>query len=1068
MRTPNVEQKTAIELWGGVLSAGAGSGKTFVLIEHTINKVLKIAKELFESDQANWKELFHIRTSKIALLTFTKKAAAEMRSRLAHSISNRELPSYLDPIILNETINGIFVGTIHSFLLKMIKDGVLEGFESIEITSTRKFKREIGNLVDQGILSLEYDVSQEVYQSFLSNVDHIKTSFTHIFNDAELRIFWEKFELKNVEAGFWRQLYTLCEIDDLLNLKISLDSYQSDSSKVWFQAIVRFMELQHEFSSQSFEDHFVNLTNFFSEFKRITPPRKPEYAPVLKVLNKIKVLRGTIKSNHDHLSLSIDKNKEMNEFYLVLKKLFNFVDYKIQRKKTITFSTLEYYFSKLELDKPPLEYLLVDEFQDTSWAQHGIIEKIVNGGWENIFVVGDKKQAIYRFRGGEVDVFDKTISKSKNVLDLINNYRSHRKVVDFNNDFFSTIFPLGLGFEEKKAFSVNMENQKPQVEDDHSSKVENLCVVVNQEKAKLASIDLERIEADLICSKIESLVNLGERDIAILYPRLKPSYFLIKNLIKGNYSFVSQSKLNTLDQPIITILLIALENAMGFYQSESIANDKISQILSVLGIESQFLVSGLRLRQNVDYFGIEYALLSEIHLVSCTITDKDSTINLISEVCADSDNSIEKFWLLLKEYEKENFSVELINSSDSMAKIKIMSVHSSKGLEFDNVLLGGIHTNGGVIKSDGILKKYPGSFKWRPDVSSKKLAQSPNFILESLEDKILDFNEQKRLLYVACTRAKKALFFPRIIDVETGSVVSKNKNSWVNAISLVSDKLPILEITLESSNINFKRRLPFFHIDNLGYKEREIKKNHLKLSADQSVTGLSELFFCPRKYYLSNICKYDDSTIKFLNEIYADFVPEQYKKFITHSDNDEPKSSKKRGSQLHSYIEGFIKGSNVENLKGADKVALNYCFSLLKGISKKYELLSEYSIKFKFNGQFINGVCDLVLLSEERDYAEIWDFKTGKKDLLNQNRYEAQLKLYAAGILNLFPLVNSIPLKIIYLDERSTTEFIFSRDQLPKLSNQISGMINSPWQKVEENCQHCDYQKICQVKLINC
>ena len=1068
MRAPNDEQKIAIEVSGGVLSAGAGSGKTFVLIEHTLDKLLRLAADLYQSNPINWLEQFFIKSSRLALLTFTKKAAAEMKSRLSLRLLEIECPQYLKIDILRESIDGIFVGTIHSFLLKLIKDGALEGFENVEITSSKKFQREIYKYVDICILSIGSELEDDVYNSILSNIDQIKSSFTSIFNDAEMRISWEKFQLENVEKDFWLIFYSLNEIEDLINLNISLQNFEKDSKKIWFQAIQSFINLQKDFKEQSFKEHLQLLISFFENYNRITPPRKEEYLPILKILNKFKILRAAIKSCRDDLELSVEKNKEMTEFYLVLKKLFHRIDSFVKMKKTITFSTLEYFFAKSDLAKPPLDYLLVDEFQDTSWAQHGIIEKIVSGGWENIFVVGDKKQAIYRFRGGEVDVFDKTIEKSNNSLQLANNYRSHRNIVEFNNSFFSKIFPLGIGFQEIKNFPVEMEAQKSLSESNFASKINLVSAQVDQRNNKLLSTDIDKIESGVIVQKIEDLIKADEQDIVVLYPKLKPSYFLIKELIKSDFNFISQSKLNILDQPIISVIKTIVENALGFFEDEKTAEMQIYQVFQILGIHHHYKISRNRIKKNTAYFGLEFALLKEVNLLACTISDKENTIRFIKDLCSDAENSLEKIWLLLKESEKESFSIELRNTSGAKAKIQIMSVHSSKGLEFDNVILGGIHTNGSAVRTDGILKKWPGSFKWRPENDSKKLVQSPNFILENLEDKILDFNEQKRLLYVACTRARNSLYFPYLNDFETGDAVSVSKNSWINAIILMLDKIEITRCPEHVSKGIHKRRLPFFHIDNFGIKNRDLIQNDFHITADQSVTGLSELFFCSKKYYLSNICKIDESSLEFINEIYQELVPEPYKKFIPHIELEKPKSSKKRGSQLHRYIEEFIKGNILENIKSTDKEALEYCFNLIKVVSPNFDLFSEYSIKFKFNGQFINGICDLVLLNRERSNAEIWDFKTGGDGDINHEKYEAQLKLYAIGILNLFPRVLSVSLKIVYLDEKKTYDFNFSRFEMAAFSKNISDRIATPWNKNEKNCQQCEYQKICQVKLINC
>ena len=91
-----------------------------------------------------------------------------------------------------------------------------------------------------------------------------------------------------------------------------------------------------------------------------------------------------------------------------------------------------------------------------------------------------------------------------------------------------------------------------------------------------------------------------------------------------------------------------------------------------------------------------------------------------------------------------NYSLEF-KKGDFPDGIKIMTVHGSKGLEFDHVILGGISTNGGGVPSVELMGKEVGSFKWKKDIRSKKFYKSPEFILESEEDKYYEFSEQKDL-----------------------------------------------------------------------------------------------------------------------------------------------------------------------------------------------------------------------------------------------------------------------------------------------------------------------------------
>ena len=282
----------------------------------------------------------------------------------------------------------------------------------------------------------------------------------------------------------------------------------------------------------------------------------------------------------------------------------------------------------------------------------------------------------------------------------------------------------------------------------------------------------------------------------------------------------------------------------------------------------------------------------------------------------------------------------------------------------------------------------------------------------------------------------------------TQNALSSNKNSWVNAVEIISDQADIKPMhSLVSSKSKIKKA-PLFHVDNLGIQERVSTRHHFHLAVDHSVTGLSELFFCPRKYYLSNVCKFDDSLMTFVKEVFDNELPDQYKKFIPQNIGSDSASTKERGTIIHRYIEDYIKGKLIPtSLESSDKDILDYCFELLNAIPSSFKLLSEYAIKFQFNGQFINGVCDLVVLDRKKGLAEVWDFKTGSIDSVNSKKYEAQMKLYAVGILSIFEDISDISLKLIYLDEKNIQSKEFNRSSIPKFSTEVLKKISKAMDK---------------------
>ena len=255
-----------------------------------------------------------------------------------------------------------------------------------------------------------------------------------------------------------------------------------------------------------------------------------------------------------------------------------------------------------------------------------------------------------------------------------------------------------------------MESQVPKNEaNDISAEICLLQTFVNQQEGKISNQTIEEVEANIIFDQIVNLIENKQINVAILYSRLSPSYFLIKKLLSSDFSFVAQSKVMVGEQPILGIVITIIENALGFYADEVLAQRKIQKVVNLLGIELVYKISKDRLLKNLAYFGIEYAILRELDLLGLTLTDKQNVINLISDISLNSADNLEKIWLRLRDFSKDTFSIEFRGKGTVDSKIQIMSVHSSKGLEFDHVILGGIHTNGGSIRNEGLIKKGLGA-----------------------------------------------------------------------------------------------------------------------------------------------------------------------------------------------------------------------------------------------------------------------------------------------------------------------------------------------------------------------
>jgi ATP-dependent exoDNAse (exonuclease V) beta subunit len=432
------------------------------------------------------------------------------------------------------------------------------------------------------------------------------------------------------------------------------------------------------------------------------------------------------------------------------------------------------------------QHYLIDEFQDTSIIQwHNIVPLVDNslGNGKFNMVVGDAKQAIYRFRGGEVEQIislPQIYNKKGNVLlqeredalkrnhsekELSNNFRSKAEVVDFNNRFFQSVAShlsekyqplyqnLSQSFDENNSGGgvsiefLDAENREElegqtfmkikelialNLKDDFSLNDITILTRGNKDGAAIASYLLENdipvisSESLLISSsrEVQFLVNLFRyvEDYSNKQFQLEIMNYLIQNQFKNDDVFEVFSKYKN--------------NTLYHYLSEKNLSINQQQIINFSLYElSEYLIKHFHLDKTVDVY-IQF-FLDKVH-----------------EYASRNDNSIANFieWW---EDKNESFSIVVPEGIDA---VRVMSIHKSKGLEFPIVI-------------------YP--FATSEVKTSEKYFWTTNTGIDKLETAILPINKEIKstrfapvyeaemdksrldlinILYVALTRPKERLF----------------------------------------------------------------------------------------------------------------------------------------------------------------------------------------------------------------------------------------------------------------------------------------------------------------------
>lgn len=1073
VKTPNPEQLIAINHFGGkILSAGAGSGKTFVLIEHIITWLENLR---LKTPANEWVQVIPFQLPKIVLMTFTKKAAGEMSVRMMKKIDDLCIQFEDDKAgefwrVVRQYLSMMNITTISSFCHQLLGQGYFQEVGSdIQILSNIEYKNKISNLFNLWFISKNTNISQV----FQANSTALINAMIEIYNSPELRLLWKEPLVKTSPEAelneFVQQMMVTLEFEELMTGNLDLNTDSKEREKPWFillQSFDQMLKKHGPFSAKSFKEYAVWATNVGTlprEVKAMSIDQKA-------ALEKLKLLIKELRDIQEDFINFIEHYDIYWSWVEIFKDVYNFIDRNYFMERGFSFADLEYY-TCVNLRNPAIrekvkkdyDYFIVDEFQDTSSVQYEIIQHLVGNEHQRLFCVGDKKQAIYGFRGGELLVFNQCAQMlgTENNIWLKNNFRSEGKVINFNNKFFEAIFPLGHGFEGLDFNSVLMEEQTipdAKLSSGEVDRFKSEIVGLSSDK----KLDLDAYEANALYEIIQNLLVRDDiENVCVLYRKLKPSSILLDILAENEVAFSAQVKVQYGEDPIINLFLRAIElklneNDLAKLNSTFFLMDTLLEVLNVNAKASDIQATFLG---DLPIVGLRLAFHKLVYSFGISNSQYQENSQLIDSICRICNEDLIKVFHLLSNESEERYSLELMNGARAK-RVIIMSAHASKGLEFDAVLLGGIHNNGIQMGKTETVGKLPKSFRWKKVYNQKKFFKSPTYYLEAEVDKAKEFSESKRLLYVACTRAVKYLAWIDLWAVIDGKekMLSTGSNHWIKAMRLAPEDetfVNVKNIQLNAMPLTRELDIPLILKDSLGLLALA-ERGKLGVFAETSVTKLAQLAQCPFKFYLSNICKITPPKIS-------------PKAFLFNEEDEEAidleevfYSSMERGTRIHAKLSKLLLSEMTLNeIEADEREKLEWVLNEASQISKEKRIISEKQIKFSLFGQMISGTPDLIY--EDDENVIVWDFKTGIRDESNEESYWFQLMCYgyAYGKLKHFTPEKMIPLTLLYVDQKRSVTKTLSLSEISKL-------LFEKWVKTESlnqvnfnHCKHCDYNPIC-------
>ncbi len=492
-------------------------------------------------------------------------------------------------------------------------------------------------------------------------------------------------------------------------------------------------------------------------------------------LNSLKELLFAIKRLHPYATAGIPEggfSERVSEVSLLIAEIHT----RLKRELSmLDFNDLEILTYRLLTENPEsltiLEdfdeknnYIFVDEFQDTNILQWKIVHKLVEewlsgygakaekGESYGLFLVGDKKQSIYKFRGAEGAVFDDARDALMSYYSeekLLKNYRSQPEIIEFVNRVFSDIYPwneqqlsTGLDVRAKSLIEINLLDGS---EDVNAKEMEYRWMLGR-------ILELLNKKEPVWDKKTGQFRPIEFRDIAILMrKRVGKNFLLLEQLLKeSGIPFVILGGVGFYNEPEI-IFLLSLIFALAD------PTDRISLWLlhnSVHRVSSRHIYDW---RQKLS--------AEEITMSVESIMDK---IRFWDGLSTQQKSNTEKFLMILQEmghlplYQvSRNLRTMALSYDEPKADIfsehqdavRVLTVHNAKGLEFPAVFLINLE-DGRVDLRDKILyrKVQEAEAPYKFILSSEADEDYKNNFKDMLND------EEKRVLYVALTRARQYLF----------------------------------------------------------------------------------------------------------------------------------------------------------------------------------------------------------------------------------------------------------------------------------------------------------------------
>ncbi|MFA6963611.1 MAG: ATP-dependent DNA helicase [Patescibacteria group bacterium] len=715
------------------------------------------------------------------------------------------------------------------------------------------------------------------------------------------------------------------------------------------------------------------------------------------------------------------------------------------------------------------KYVLVDEYQDTNFAQNEIV-KLLSSGSDNITVVGDDDQSIYRFRGASISNildFNKTYPKAKQVV-LNENYRSTQEILDSSYRLIQNNNPDRLEIQNK----IN----------------KRLVSTKHGVTPELLFCDNLSCEADKVAEGIKELKEgkgYKYNDFALLVRANNQAEPFLQSFNIAGIPYIFSGSSGLFAQPEIKMLVAFLKSIV--YTDDSLALYQLATS-ELYGVShdalSEYYTESKRRNR---------AIIDTIDLATIGEKDKLKIESLVQDVKEYSERKAEPCGELLYDYLKaKKYLKKLIETNNTENEIKIhniakffdriaqfnhgsedrgvhaflnnlelilevgdevissdidrdidavniLTAHASKGLEWPVVFI-----------ANCVADRFPGRQRRDPLPIPDKL------IKERLPEGDFHLQEERRLFYVAATRAKTNLFLTAAEDY--GGKRSKKLSQFV------------MELIGEADSLKLKHKLdPMQKIERfkkLVQKPAKLPNKFTDETLRLSRQQIDDYYSCPRKFYFAHVVKIPLLENQFL--MYGTAIHAALDHYFNRKINGEIPTLEQLLADYETAFKniGFIT-RDQEELRYKQGLMTLTRFYNDDSDNPTNPTKVEEVFEFSENKVKVNGRYDLICGVGES--AEIRDFKTSdvreQKDADRRIKDSTQMKIYALAWYEKYSVIPKTTL--LFIESGLRGEITYTEKDLEETKEMIMAVaegLRKQDLKAKPDmfqCKMCPYSDIC-------